>query len=124
VLAQVCLDHFESDNTLVALDARMQEIYWASYQRDAEGRARLDGSERLGSIDDIAIAASIECGGGHGWFEELRTRVSFPVDDSLLPNARALLKLASAAIEQNLGVDASNVSINYLRNQVAEKAAC
>jgi len=124
VLAQVCLDHFESDNALVALDARMQEIYWASYQRDAEGRARLDGSERLGSIDDMEITAGTECGGGHGWLEELRTRVSFPIDDSLLPNARALLKLASAAIEQNLGVDATNVSINYLRNQVAEKAAC
>ena len=124
VLAQVCLDHFESDNTLVALDARMQEIYWAIYQRDSEGRARLVGSERLDSIDQIEIEASIECGGGHGWFEELRTRVSFPVDDSLLPSAQSLLKLASAAIEQNLGVDASHVSINYLRNQVAEKAAC
>jgi len=122
VLAQTCLDHFECDNALVALDARMQEIYWASYHRDAAGHARLTGRERLGSVNEIEIAANIECGGGHGWFDELRTRVSFPVDDSLLPNAKALLKLATAAIEQNLGVDASQVSINYLRNQVAEKA--
>jgi tRNA threonylcarbamoyladenosine biosynthesis protein TsaB len=122
VLAQVCLDHFERDNALVALDARMQEIYWASYHRDANGRARLDGDERLGSVNQVEIAADIECGAGHGWLEELRTRASFPVDDSLLPNARALLKLATAAIEQNQGVDASHVSINYLRNQVAEKA--
>ena len=122
VLAQTCMDHFECDNALVALDARMQEIYWASYHRDSAGRARLTGSERLGSVNEIEIAANIECGGGHGWFDELRARVSFPVDDSLLPNARALLKLATAAIEQNLGVDASKVSINYLRNQVAEKA--
>ena len=123
VLAQVCLDHFACDNALVALDARMQEIYWASYQRDATGRARLDGSERLGSVNELEIPAYIECGGGHGWLDELRARVQFPVDDSLLPNARALLKLATGAIEQNLGVDASNVSINYLRNRVAEKAA-
>jgi tRNA threonylcarbamoyladenosine biosynthesis protein TsaB len=122
VLAQTCMDHFECDNALVALDARMQEIYWASYHRDVAGRARLTGSERLGSVNEIEIAANIECGGGHGWFDELRTRVSFPVDDSLLPNAKALLKLATAAIEQNLGMDASKVSINYLRNQVAEKA--
>ena len=122
VLAQACMDHFECDNALVALDARMQEIYWASYHRDVAGHARLTGSERLSSVNEIEIAANIECGGGHGWFDELRARVSFPVDDSLLPNARALLKLATAAIEQNLGVDASKVSINYLRNQVAEKA--
>lgn len=124
LLAQTGIDRFGCSRPLVALDARMQEIYWAIYQRDSEGRARLVGSERLDSIDQIEIEASIECGGGHGWFEELRTRVSFPVDDSLLPNAQSLLKLASAAIEQNLGVDASHVSINYLRNQVAEKAAC
>jgi len=121
VLAQVCIDHFDCDNALVALDARMQEVYWASYQRDAAGRARLTGSERLGSVNEVEIAANIECGGGHGWLDELRNWVSFPVDDSLLPNARALLKLAAAAIEQNLSVDASKVSINYLRNQVAEK---
>ena len=122
VLAQTCMDHFECDNALVALDARMQEIYWASYHRDVAGHARLTGSERLSSVNEIEIAANIECGGGHGWFDELRARVSFPIDNSLLPNARALLKLATAAIEQNLGVDASKVSINYLRNQVAEKA--
>lgn len=122
VLAQTCMDHFECDNALVALDARMQEIYWASYHRDVAGHARLTGSERLSNVNEIEIAANIECGGGHGWFDELRARVSFPVDNSLLPNARALLKLATAAIEQNLGVDASKVSINYLRNQVAEKA--
>ena len=122
VLAQTCMDHFECDNALVALDARMQEIYWASYHRDVAGHARLTGSERLSNVNEIEIAANIECGGGHGWFDELRARVSFPIDNSLLPNARALLKLATAAIEQNLGVDASKVSINYLRNQVAEKA--
>jgi tRNA threonylcarbamoyladenosine biosynthesis protein TsaB len=121
VLAQTCMDHFECDSALVALDARMQEIYWASYHRDATGRARLDGSERLGSVNEIQIAANIECGGGHGWLDELRTGARFPVDASLLPNAKALLKLASAAVEQNLAVDACNVSINYLRNQVAEK---
>jgi len=122
VLAQTCMDHFKCDSALVALDARMQEIYWASYHRDATGRARLDGSERLGSANEIEIAANIECGGGHGWLDELRPRASFPVDDSLLPSAKALLKLASAAVEQNLAVDACNVRINYLRNQVAEKS--
>lgn len=124
VLAQVCIDHFECNNTLAALDARMQEIYWATYQRDTKGCARLTGSERLSRLSEVDIAADIECGGGHGWLDELRPRASFPVDDSLLPNATALLKLASVAIERNLAVAADEININYLRNRVAEKATC
>ncbi len=122
VLAQVCLDQNSYSNTLVALDARMQEIYWASYYRGNDGCARLTGTEQLGAASDIDINAIIECGAGHGWLEELCERVDFPVDINLLPDARSLLKLAKAGIERGLAVDARKVSINYLRNQVAEKA--
>lgn len=122
VLAQVCLDQNAHANTLVALDARMQEIYWACYQRDSDGYARLVGNERLGSASDIVIDASIECGAGHGWLDELRESVGFPVDVDLLPDARSLLKLAKTGIKRDLAVDAGQVSINYLRNQVAVKA--
>jgi len=122
VLAQACLDQNDFSNTLVALDARMQEIYWASYYRDSDGCARLAGTEQLSAVGDIDIDASIECGAGHGWLDELRERAGFPVDVDLLPAARALLKLAKTSIDQGLAVDARQVGINYLRNQVAEKA--
>jgi tRNA threonylcarbamoyladenosine biosynthesis protein TsaB len=122
VLAQVCLDQNEHSNTLVALDARMQEIYWAKYHRDSDGCARLAGTEQLSAVGDIDIDASIECGAGHGWLDEMRESVDFPVDVNLLPTARSLLKLAKKAIDQGLAVDARQVGINYLRNQVAEKA--
>jgi tRNA threonylcarbamoyladenosine biosynthesis protein TsaB len=122
VLAQVCLDQNEHSNTLVALDARMQEIYWAKYHRHSDGCARLAGTEQLSAVGDIDIDASIECGAGHGWLDEMRESVDFPVDVNLLPTARSLLKLAKKAIDQGLAVDARQVGINYLRNQVAEKA--
>ncbi len=121
LLAQVCLDRSEFRNTLVALDARMGEIYWASYERDPGGCAVLVGKERLSAAIDIDIGANIECGVGHGWFDELKQRVNFPVEGDLLPDARSLLKLADRAIDQKLGVGAGQISINYLRNQVAEK---
>jgi tRNA threonylcarbamoyladenosine biosynthesis protein TsaB len=122
VLAQVCLDQNEYNDTLVALDARMQEIYWAHYRRDGDGCARLVGSERLSAVGEVDIDVNIECGAGHGWLDELRARVDFPVDINLLPTARSLLKLAKIAMEQGLAVDARQVGINYLRNRVAEKA--
>jgi len=122
VLAQACLDQSDYSNILVALDARMQEIYWANYYRGSDGCARLAGNEQLSAASDIDIDASIECGAGHGWLEELCERVDFPLDINLLPDARSLLKLAKTGIERGLAVDARQVSINYLRNQVAEKA--
>jgi tRNA threonylcarbamoyladenosine biosynthesis protein TsaB len=122
VLAQVCLDQNEFSNTLVALDARMGEVYWATYDRDASGYARLVGREQLSAISDVDIDPVIECGAGHGWLDELRASSRFPVDASLLPDARSLLKLARIAIDKKLNVDARRVSINYLRNQVAVKA--
>jgi len=121
-LAQVSLDRSAYANTLVALDARMQEIYWAVYRRDEEGCAQLLGSEQLSALDDIRIDADLESGAGHGWLADLRTRVEFPIDSELLPDARSMLKLAASAARRNLAIEASAVGINYLRNRVAEKA--
>ncbi|MCP4768650.1 MAG: tRNA (adenosine(37)-N6)-threonylcarbamoyltransferase complex dimerization subunit type 1 TsaB [Gammaproteobacteria bacterium] len=121
-LAQVSLDRYAYANTLAALDARMNEIYWAVYQRDEQGCAQLLGDERLSTLDDIRIDADLESGAGHGWLAELRARVELPIDSELLPDARSLLKLAASAAQRNLAVEASAVGINYLRNKVAEKA--
>jgi tRNA threonylcarbamoyladenosine biosynthesis protein TsaB len=122
VLAQVCLDQTRCNKILVALDARMQEIYWANYERAPDDSARLAGLEMLSGVDAVEIDDDIDYGAGHGWLEALQSRAGFPVDSSLLPNARALISLAQNSINQNLVVDARQVRINYLRNRVAEKA--
>jgi tRNA threonylcarbamoyladenosine biosynthesis protein TsaB len=123
VLAQTCFDRHPYNNALVALDARMQEIYWAIYRRDEHGCASLSGSEQLSTAADMRCDASVECGAGHGWIAELRSAVAIPVDEALLPDARSLLSLARQAVDQQCAVAASDISINYLRNRVAEKAA-
>ena len=122
VLAQVCLDRTDYDSTLVALDARMQELYWAVYHRDGDGCADLVGTERLSSPGEVVIDPGIEFGAGHGWLDALRDGAGFPVDSGLLPDSKSLLKLAKKAIDRGLLVDAGRIDINYLRNQVAEKS--
>jgi tRNA threonylcarbamoyladenosine biosynthesis protein TsaB len=125
VLAQASLDKFDGSKTLVALDARMAEVYWAIYGRDQQGCAQLVGSEVLTAVGAIDIGADIDCAAGHGWaLGGLQTVVDgrFPVDVGLLPDARSLLILARVVAQQNRGVAADQISINYLRNQVAEKA--
>jgi len=125
VLAQASLDKFAGSKTLVALDARMAEIYWATYARDPQGCARLVGREALTAVDAVDIKADIDCAAGHGWaVGGLSAAVNdrFPVDADLLPDASSLLTLARVAVRRNQGVAAERISINYLRNRVAEKA--
>ncbi len=122
VLAQTAIDRYDCHRPLVALDARMQEIYWAQYLRDEEGLARLAGREQLTSVDAVELDAETDYGIGHGWMDALRVKVDFSVDATILPDARSLLKLAHSAACLGQGVDAAAAGINYLRNQVAEKA--
>ena len=122
LLAQTAFDHMPCDKILVALDARMNEIYWAVYTRNLDGRAHLIGDEKLNAASDILIEADIEAGAGHGWIEDLRVNTDILINSELFPNARSMIKLALTALDENAGVDASMISINYLRNKVAEKA--
>lgn len=124
-LAQTSLDRQGSDCCLVALDARMGEVYWAVYGSNEQGLARLLGAEKLDRISDVIVDDSISHGVGHGWLvgqEIWRARRSIVVDGNLLPDARSLLKLAEQAVNQGHTCTAENISINYLRNQVAEKS--
>jgi tRNA threonylcarbamoyladenosine biosynthesis protein TsaB len=122
VLAQTALERYRCRRVMAALDARMQEIYWAVYERDDRGLARLRGSERLDPADAIEIEEGVDLGAGHGWTEDLRPMAEFPLHPELLPDSRALLVLAVAAACDGGGVDAGAITINYLRNRVAEKS--
>lgn len=124
-LAQTCFDRYEVDNVVVALDARMNEIYWARYRRDENQLAILDGSEKLSKINELAWESPPACGVGHGWSvlpEIWAGNQETMIDTELLPEASSLLKLAMKAVTEDQLVYAEHVSINYLRNQVAEKS--
>ncbi len=123
VLAQTRFDRAPGECALVALDARMDEIYWAVYRRDESGLAVACDAERLSVVDAIEIPAGVDCGAGHGWLEALRSRAGFAVDAELLPNAASMLGLAQRQIDAGAAIAAENIEMNYLRNRVAEKSA-
>ena len=127
-LAQASMDRHSLADTLVALDARMGEIYWAIYQRNKSGIATLKDSEKLDKLDKLNLETLPASGAGHGWKVILENSPSWMVkhndiviDADLLPDARSLLKLARQALCENRVVKPENVQINYLRNQVAHK---
>ncbi|NNE64578.1 MAG: tRNA (adenosine(37)-N6)-threonylcarbamoyltransferase complex dimerization subunit type 1 TsaB [Gammaproteobacteria bacterium] len=124
-LAQVSLDRQAAESTLVALDARMGEVYWACYRRDAGGIAQLNGAEMLDKVADVTIKSDVSHGAGHGWIagkDIWQYEQSISVDDALFPDAESLIKLAKKAIENQQSVPADQITINYLRNKVAEKS--
>ncbi len=122
LLAQTEFDRADSRKLLAALDARMQEVYWAVYHRAGDGCAELCGAERLGAVATVQIPDDIDSGVGHGWLDELRARASFTCDPGLLPDARSLLPLARRDALAGPGVAADRITINYLRQRVADKA--
>ena len=122
VLAQAAFDRTGAQRALVTLDARMQEIYWAIYSRGEDGLACLQGSERLSAESAVLWDDRVDFGGGHGWLAGLRGRAGFTTDPGLMPAAESLLRLAAAPELLARAVPAGRVRINYLRNQVAEKA--
>ena len=127
-LAQVSLDRQAGETTLVALDARMGEVYWAVYSRDNYGLASLIGEERLDKKEDVQLQQVPDTGVGHGWSAAAQSWQSWTgshairIDDSLLPDSRSLLKLAEQAVRQGNVCSTESIHINYLRNRVAEKS--
>lgn len=124
-LAQTCFDRYADDNVVVALDARMDEVYWARYILDENRLAVLVGEEKLNKLKDVIFDQIPACGAGHGWSVApdswLNGDADIKIDSELLPDARSLLKLAQQAVVEHRIVSAESTSINYLRNKVAEK---
>jgi tRNA threonylcarbamoyladenosine biosynthesis protein TsaB len=129
VLAQACLDKCALPDSLVALDARMGEVYWAVYKKNETGLAILEGEEKLNKLDEVSVHTLPACGAGHGWIvgkdiwlKNFIRDKHIQIDAAILPDAVALLKLAKHAIDCGKIVSADNARINYLRNKVAEKS--
>lgn len=117
----------DGDRIAVAFDARMGEVYWASYECRG-GRPRPRSEERVCPPEQVALESGTGrwFGAGSGW----RLRDQFPsdvvncmktVDDALLPRADQVAQLAIEMFEENGGVAASRAQPVYIRDEVAWK---
>lgn len=116
----------QSDLTLVCIDARMQEVYWAVYEaRPEQQTVVLRGVERLGAPEDVASAEPV-FGAGSGWSaypalsERLASRLA-GTDAALLPRAADIARLAAGRVRRGDTVSAERALPVYLRDEVAWK---
>jgi tRNA threonylcarbamoyladenosine biosynthesis protein TsaB len=114
---------------LAAIDARMGEVYWAEYQRDANGEWQGEETEAVLSPEAAqARIASLEgewTTVGTGWqaYPQLLTTpgAQLVASEVLLPAAEDMLPLALAAWQRGATVAVEHAEPVYLRNEVAWK---
>nr|WP_310617495.1 tRNA (adenosine(37)-N6)-threonylcarbamoyltransferase complex dimerization subunit type 1 TsaB [Pantoea cypripedii] len=114
---------------LAAIDARMGEVYWAEYQRDANGEWQ--GAETEAVLSPEAAQARIQSLSGEwttvgtGWqaWPHLLTSpgAQLLTSEITLPAAEDMLPLAVAAWQRGETVAVEHAEPVYLRNEVAWK---
>ncbi|RDI46067.1 tRNA threonylcarbamoyladenosine biosynthesis protein TsaB [Aquicella lusitana] len=109
---------------LVALDARMGQVYWAAYEAGQEGRVQLIHQEQLCAPDEVDLPTQLHTeqwyGVGDGWEKYgkiMSTALKFEpaVVESQLPSARAMLELAEIKLQRGEYVTAGQALPAYLR---------
>lgn len=125
ILAQQGQRRLGSTRSLIAMDARMGEIYWARYTHDMiENRLHLVGEESVCRPDDAVVPADAGWAGiGTGWHAPaLRARCLATVshiEADWLPDSLDALPLAQQAWRSGLTVRPVDATPTYLRNNVA-----
>lgn len=126
-VAQGAADELDIDHLAVAMDARMGEIYCASYQRENGLVKRVD-HERVCPPQDFSPASQLAWAGiGTGWREyDAILRECFinqlaQVSVEHYPRAVSIVKLAQVEAEAGRVLPAEQAMPVYLRNNVAKK---
>ena len=120
------LANAEISTICVAMDARMNEVYTASFQRREDGVVLASSAERVCSPDLVSTPEDspfIAAGNGFDRFDELRPLAAKAAEcyPDIWPRARVIGKLALKWLESNEPLSAGLAQPVYVRNNVASK---
>jgi tRNA threonylcarbamoyladenosine biosynthesis protein TsaB len=128
-LAQGAWRKTGATRVLAAIDARMGEVYWAEYQRDAQGVWHGEDSEAV--LKPGAVNARLKqldgswATVGTGWqtYPDMAQGADITLTDGdvQLPSAEDMLPLACQLFNEQKTVAVENAEPKYLRNEVAWK---
>lgn len=125
-LAQAAYREYQAQHILAAIDARMNEIYWASYQLDNEGMmAEFDAEQLSNPTQFPRTTLSHFIGVGSGWdryheilspqFKKNQLQQCYP---GRYPRAYDVVQLAEQAYKKGQVVAAEKALPVYLRERV------
>lgn len=121
-LAQSAYDEQQANYCVVALDARMNQVFWAEYECNATGLVELVGNEVVSTPNEMSITIPKDYYAiGDGWQAYgpvLLNRVA-PEPIKILPNQivspEAVLKLAISKYNSEGGINPNQALPVYLR---------
>lgn len=126
-VAQDLFDHTADNLAYVAMDARMNEIYWGVYQRNASGFAELFGKEAVTPASNIEYPDMAGVGVGTGWqlydqtLSDCLGQRILRYESVNLPRARAVARLGLNGFKRGMAVSVDRAMPVYLRDKVAKK---
>lgn len=112
----------DAARVLAVLDARMNEVYWAAYERGTEGWTCL--SEPVLSLPEAVALPDTRpwsgAGNGLALLHDAAVDLSFAQRyPDIMPDAAAIATLAAPAFARGAGIDAAQATPLYLRDKVA-----
>ncbi|HET9338326.1 MAG TPA: tRNA (adenosine(37)-N6)-threonylcarbamoyltransferase complex dimerization subunit type 1 TsaB [Casimicrobiaceae bacterium] len=119
-LAQEAWRAHAATGVVACLDARMREVYVASYEREGDAWREV-APPSVAKPDAVAASASsFGAGDGFAAWPGLAARLGLArVDPALRPTARAIGELAVPAILRGEAVPARDAQPHYVRHRVA-----
>ena len=122
-IAQRAYREHQAEQVAVAIDARMNEVYWGCYTQ-VDGEVRLQGMEAVLAPEHAQLPRTAQgewFAAGTGW-QAYAEHFAVPVygrDEHLLPHAEDVLSLARGMWQRGEAVTAQEAQPIYLRDQVA-----
>lgn len=127
-LAEQAYQQWGAEQVFTGLDARMGELYWATYHRK-EGVWSALTAEQVAAPQTIHLPDSSALTGdwvgiGPAWryqsdLPKAVTSMVINIDAEAEPQGKAMLVLAAQALAEGKGINADQVSPTYLRDNVA-----
>ena len=118
----------DAAQVLVAIDARMGEVYWGQYRRSQDGLMVLQGEECVISPEQTPLTEDGGwSGAGSGWgaygesLSERHAGQLLGVVANALPRAAAISRLATPDLSAGKAVSAEQALPVYLRDKVTWK---
>ncbi|KGD73172.1 hypothetical protein HA49_13375 [Tatumella morbirosei] len=119
----------QADKVLTAIDARMGEVYWAEYQRTAEGEWQGVDTERVinpaQAVERMQQLSGRWALAGTGWkaYPEMQQghTLELELSGSELPTAQDMLPLAVSQWQRGEVFAVAEIEPVYLRNEVTWK---
>ncbi|CDG17781.1 tRNA (adenosine(37)-N6)-threonylcarbamoyltransferase complex dimerization subunit type 1 TsaB [Xenorhabdus doucetiae] len=115
-------------NVLVAIDARMGEVYWGQYTRNSQGEWQGDATEAVLKPEQVQAIMSSLSGewaiAGTGWQaypQLLNSHLTLTDSDMTLPHAQDMLPLAIQMWQSGKATAVEHAEPVYLRNEVTWK---